>query len=653
MLPLPITPILVMVPDDTQPRLGWPPVMDAGMNRPDATRGEPRTPFALRAVLEGLPDATVAARADGRIVFVNALAEELFEYDRGELLGEPVQVLWPESVRDRYTRNMELYFATEHPLRFTLEARGRRKDGTEFVGEMSWGIVETDEGPLLLAIGRDMSERRAAEARLRRQSEQQAAVAALGERALSGATLAEVSRTAVERIRSTLAVARVVVTGASGTDELAAWGRDAAGGEDLRLELRTGGKAVGALAVTAGAGAAFDADQRSFLRAVASVLAMAAERVAAEEQLRQAQKMEAVGQLAGGIAHDFNNLLTVISGYGAIAQARIGAGPGAEELKEIAHATERAAQVTRQLLAFSRRQVLEPTLLDLNEVARGLAPMLGRLIGEDVAIAMLTDDRLAPVVADRGQLAQVILNLAVNARDAMPAGGTLTIETRMLEDGQVGLIVSDTGVGMEPAVVEHAFEPFFTTKEAGHGTGLGLATVHGIVEQSGGRVSVQSEPGFGTSLTVSLPPAEPTARAGGDAAADRSADLAGTETVLLCEDDESVRRLIEHVLTAHGYRVLVAAVPSEALQLAAAHLESIDVLLSDVVMPEMPGTELAERLQALRPGLRTLFVSGYTAEALRTRGGLPEWSAFVEKPFEAAALLRTLRSLLDQGARAP
>jgi two-component system, cell cycle sensor histidine kinase and response regulator CckA len=429
----------------------------------------------------------------------------------------------------------------------------------------------------------------------------------------------------------------------TGADELAVWGQEHAAGEELRLELRN----VGTLAVTADS---FDDDQRAFLRAVASVLAMAAERAAGEEQLRQSQKMEAVGQLAGGVAHDFNNLLTVISGYGAIAQKRIGAGPGAEELEEIAHATERAAQVTRQLLAFSRRQVLEPAVLDLNEVARGLAPMLGRLIGEDVAIAMLTDDDLAPVVADRGQLAQVILNLAVNARDAMPTGGTLTIETRMLQDGNVGLIVTDTCVGMEPRVLEHAFEPFFTTKEAGHGTGLGLATVHGIVEQSGGRVSVRSEPGFGTSFTVSLPPAERAARERGDAESDRAADLGGAETVLLCEDDESVRRLIEHVLTAHGYRLLPAGRPSEALRLAAAHLDSIDALVSDVVMPEMSGPELAERLQTLLPGLRTLFVSGYTAESLRSRGGLPAWSAFVEKPFEAATLLRTLRGLLDQKA---
>jgi two-component system cell cycle sensor histidine kinase/response regulator CckA len=608
------------------------------------------TRLALRAVLEGLPDATVATRADGRIAFVNERAEELFGYKSEELVGGPVNVLWPEAVRDRYTRNMELYFATEHPMRFTLEARGLRRDGTEFVGEMSWGIVETDEGPLLLAIGRDISDRREAEARLRRQSRQQAAVAALGERALAGAGLAELSRDVVERIRGALAVVRVEVTGPGGSEALAAWGEDGAGGEVLQLELRTGEKALGTLAVTAPAEGGFNDDHRSFLRAIANVLAMAAERAAAEEQLRQAQKMEAVGQLAGGIAHDFNNLLTVISGYGEIARTRIGVGPGAEELAEIAHATERAAQVTRQLLAFSRRQVLEPTVLDLNEVARGLAPMLGRLIGEDVAIAILADDGLAPVVADRGQIAQVILNLAVNARDAMPIGGTLTIQTRMLDDGQVGLTVSDTGVGMDPTILEHVFEPFYTTKEAGQGTGLGLATVHGIVEQSGGHVSVQSEPGLGTTFTVSLPPAEHVAGGEGESRAERPERLGGTEVVLVCEDEEGVRRLIEYVLRSHGYRLLVAGLPSEALRLATTHPEPIDVLVSDVIMPEMPGPELAERLQAIRPGLRTVFLSGYTAETLQNRGGLPARSAFIEKPFEAATLLRTLRSLLDQGA---
>jgi two-component system cell cycle sensor histidine kinase/response regulator CckA len=604
---------------------------------------------ALRAVLEGLPDATVASRRDGRIVFVNERAEELFGYSSEELVGQPVQVLWPERVRDRYTRNMDLYFGTEHPLRFTTEARGQRKDGTEFVGEMSWGIVETHEGPLLLAIGRDISPLREAVAALRRQSQQQSAVVTLGELALSGAGLAALSRSAVECIRDLLPVMRVVVMRRGGAKQLAMWqDGERAPGEPLKLDLRTSGKRLGSLEVAPAAGTEFADEQQAFLRAVATMLALAAERAAAEEQLRQAQKMEAVGQLAGGIAHDFNNLLTVIAGYSAIARERIGDGPGAEELDAIAHATERAAQVTGQLLAFSRRQVLEPAVLDLNEVARGLAPMLSRLIGEDVALTIETADGLAPVVADRGQVAQVILNLAVNARDAMPVGGTLRIETRMLDENRVGLIVTDTGVGMDPAILQHAFEPFYTTKDAGQGTGLGLATVHGIVEQSGGQVAVDSEPGRGTTFTVSLP-AEPAA-AGARAvpAAQESEQLGGDETVLVCEDEEGVRRLVEHILASNGYRLLVAALPSEALRLAADPDQPIDAIVTDVIMPEMPGPELAERVQALRPGVRTIFVSGYTAETLRDRGRVPQGSAFIQKPFEAATLLRTLRDLLDQ-----
>jgi two-component system cell cycle sensor histidine kinase/response regulator CckA len=365
-----------------------------------------------------------------------------------------------------------------------------------------------------------------------------------------------------------------------------------------------------------------------------------------EDQLRQSQKMEAIGQLAGGVAHDFNNLLTVISGYGRLAQRRIGAGPGAQELGEVERATERATQLTRQLLAFSRQQVLDPVVLDVNEVAEGLMPMLDRLIGDDVAVAMLAGAALPSVRADRAQVEQVIINLAINARDAMPAGGTLTIETSA-GGGEVVIAVTDTGVGMTRDIAEHVFEPFFTTKEQGQGTGLGLATVHGIVNQSGGRVSLYSEPGLGTTFRVYLP-------AGGDGpvAAEReeengSVDLTGSESILVCEDEEGVRRLIEVILTSEGYRVHVTGAPREALELAASSA-TIDALVSDVIMPEMSGPDLAQRLKTLRPGLRTLFISGYTAETVRGRGRLPLGSAFLEKPFDHAALLRALRALLDQ-----
>jgi two-component system cell cycle sensor histidine kinase/response regulator CckA len=364
-----------------------------------------------------------------------------------------------------------------------------------------------------------------------------------------------------------------------------------------------------------------------------------------EDQLRQAQKMEAVGQLAGGIAHDFNNLLTVISGYGRLAQRRIGAGPGAQELNEVARATERATQLTRQLLAFSRQQVLDPVVLDVNEVITGLLPMLDRLIGDDVAVAVLAGEELPSVRADRAQVEQVIINLAINARDAMPAGGTLTFETSGGEE--VCLAVTDTGVGMSRDVVERAFEPFFTTKETGQGTGLGLATVHGIVTQSGGRVTIYSEPGLGSTFRVYLP----AVGAPGDtpAAAEENGGgrLGGSETILVCEDEDGVRLLIEVILRGEGYEVLSTAGPREALELAASG-RRVDALVSDVIMPEMSGPDLAQRLKTLRPGLRTLFISGYTAETVRGRGKLPLGSAFLEKPFDHKSLLRALRALLDQ-----
>jgi two-component system, cell cycle sensor histidine kinase and response regulator CckA len=370
------------------------------------------------------------------------------------------------------------------------------------------------------------------------------------------------------------------------------------------------------------------------------------ERRRIEEHLRQAQKMEAIGQLAGGVAHDFNNLLTVIGGDTEIARRNIGAGPGGNELAEVERATERAAQLTRQLLAFSRQQMLDPAPLDLGEVAAALVPMLRRLIGEDIEIAMLAAPGLPSVLADRSQIEQVILNLAVNARDAMPSGGTLTIETRVVGE-RVALIVTDTGVGMAAETIERVFEPFFTTKAVGQGTGLGLATVHGIVTQSGGDIHVYSEPDLGTSFKIYLPITGATPEAAEDEGLEGDR-LRGTETVLLCEDEDGVRHLVEYVLTTHGYRVLSAGAPMEALELAAGG--GIDLLVSDVIMPDLSGPELARRLEAVCPGVRTLFVSGYTAETVSGRGRLAADSAFLEKPFDQLSLLRAVRALLDATA---
>ncbi|MGH2944645.1 MAG: ATP-binding protein, partial [Solirubrobacteraceae bacterium] len=331
----------------------------------------------------------------------------------------------------------------------------------------------------------------------------------------------------------------------------------------------------------------------------------------------------------------------------------------AEDLVEVQRAAERASELTRQLLAFSRRQVLNPIALDLSEVANDLLPMLRRLIGEDVEIVLLADDRLSAVHADRSQMEQVIVNLAVNARDAMPSGGTLTIETRELTlderyasehlEVEVGhyvcLTVTDTGTGIDPEIAAHLFEPFYTSKEMGRGTGLGLATVHGIVTQSSGHVRVYSEPGLGAAFKVYLPTSTDAAAPTQAPAAD---EPAGSETVLLCEDEDPVRRLMERILTRSGYTVLSAATPHEALEFARAQPDDIDVLVSDVIMPGLSGPELAKRLREQLPSLRTLFVSGYTAETARGRGNLPAGSALLEKPFNRGALLRMLRDLLDE-----
>ena len=385
------------------------------------------------------------------------------------------------------------------------------------------------------------------------------------------------------------------------------------------------------------------------------------ERERLENQLRQAQKMEAVGQLAGGVAHDFNNLLTVIAGYSGMARNRIGLGPGVRELTEIDRAAERAAQLTHQLLTFSRQQVLAPVVLDLNEVVDVVTPMLSRLIGEDIEIGVLAGKDTPPLIADRGQIEQVIVNLAVNARDAMPDGGTLTISTRGvnideryaadhagIEPGHYAcLSVTDTGVGIDQETQARIFEPFFTTKEVGEGTGLGLATVHGIVEQSGGHLEVYSELGLGSSFKVYMPAAVGEAVTSADSQPESAETLTGTETVLVCEDDELVRILLQTILTENGYRVLSASKPDEALSLAAAHGADIDVLVTDVIMPQLSGPELVERLEETRPGLPVLLLSGYPAETIRNRP-LPAGSLFLQKPFDELSLLGRIRTLLDQ-----
>ena len=377
-----------------------------------------------------------------------------------------------------------------------------------------------------------------------------------------------------------------------------------------------------------------------------------------EEQLRQAQKMEAIGRLAGGIAHDFNNLLTAINGYSELILERLaGQDPIRAPVEEIKAAGEHAADLTQQLLAFSRKQVIRPRVVDLNRLIVDLQSMLTRIIGEDIELVTQFDDALDHVKTDPGNLEDVLAHLVVNARDAMPQGGRLTIRTEnrfLAADGtngdsaagpHVGLVVADTGVGMEPEVEARVFEPFFTTKEMGKGTGMGLSTVYGIVKQNRGRVWVETEPERGSTFLVFFPRSlEPLTRA--EVGRPRAGELAGSETVLVVEDEAAVRSLTQMILERNGYRVLAAGSAAEALQLHGELDGPIDLLLSDVVMPETSGPQLAAKLQSLQPDLKVLFFSGHADETIVRHGVLLPDTELLVKPFSVNQLLTRVRRIL-------
>jgi PAS domain S-box-containing protein len=383
-----------------------------------------------------------------------------------------------------------------------------------------------------------------------------------------------------------------------------------------------------------------------------------------EEQLRQSQKLEAVGRLAGGIAHDFNNLLTIITGYSELLLIQSGSNDAArEKIEGIRDAGVRAAALTRQLLAFSRKQVLQPVVLDLNTLIEGVGKMLARLIGEDIQVTTLLKPDIKSIHADPGQIEQVIINLAVNARDAMPQGGKITIETANVELDEsyaathvaaqpgryVMLSLSDTGIGMDADTLKRIFEPFFTTKELGKGTGLGLSTVYGIVKQSGGNIWVYSEVGQGTTFKIYFPQVE------GEAERQLKIDAAsplpqGTETILLVEDETRVRALTRENLRVCGYNVLEAMNGEEALKVSREYKGPIHLLLTDVVMPRMSGRDLAERMSEERHGIPVLYISGFTDDAIVHHGVLEPGTQFLEKPFTLNALARKVRHVLDQGS---
>jgi two-component system cell cycle sensor histidine kinase/response regulator CckA len=756
-------------------------------------------------LLEAAPDAMVCVAADGRIVLVNAQTERLFGYGRDELVGQLVEMLVPDAVRDIHPSRRAGYVADPRPrpMGAGMELAGRRRDGTTFPAEISLSAIETEEGILVSAAVRDVTQRQlAAETAAQLASiiqsshdavigktldqvitswnpgaerlygytaaevtgrhidilipaedrEREAAVVAAvaqGARAdqyqtrrlRKDGTTVEVSLTlspiadrtgtivgvatvardvterqrADARFRGLMEAApdamvcvdrdgRIALVNAQ-TERLFGYRRDELTGQPVEMlvpdQVRglhpahragyvadprprpmgvgmqlAGRRRDGSTFPAEVSLAAMDTDEgllvTAVVRDVTERLEIAAERERLhtqterdklERQLHQSQRLESLGQLAGGVAHDFNNLLGVISNYAAFAGEEVarqlpgGRGQGIrDDIAQVQQAAGRAAGLTHQLLAFARQEMIRPRVLNLNDVVRSVEQLLIRTLGEHVELITDLAAGLPPVLADPGQVEQVLVNLAVNARDAMPRGGTLVIQTASttIDDtagqdqtppGQyVALKVSDTGTGIPRHVLDRVFEPFFTTKPKGEGTGLGLATVYGIITQAGGHVRIYSEPGLGTSLTALLPvTGQDPAPAAPPSAEPRQGH---GQAILVVEDEPALREVTRRILDRNGYHVVAAASGAEALDILASRLDQIDVLLTDVIMPRMQGKELADKVRILQPAALVVFMSGYTQGLLGAQG-LEPGVHLIEKPFSETTLLDKLHEVLS------
>lgn len=528
----------------SQARLGSNAAVEYGSQLETLVEARDRAENTLRMLIESLPVGLIITDQKGKIIDLNESSLRMFAYGREELLGQAIETLLPERLRNSHQAHRAGYNHHPHarPLAIGMELLARRKDGTEFPVEVSLGPVATKDGMLVSGTIVDISERKKI-----------------------------------------------------------------------------------------------------------------------EQQLRLAQRMEAIGQLAGGIAHDFNNLLAVIMGSADILADALPRGDSLGRKAEmIKNASSSAADLIRQLLAFSRQQMIQPVVLDVREIMRRAQAILERIIGEDIEFKVLVEDSVGSIQADPGQIEQVLLNLAANARDAMPKGGRLTIRASnadldesekkrhppIIPGPYVMLAIEDTGCGMDLKTQARIFDPFFTTKELGKGTGLGLATVYGIVKQTGGYIWVYSEAGQGTIFRVYLPRTGEAVQTVEREPAEMQV-LEGSETILLAEDSESLREMAQEYLESIGYTVLAAVSGEKALQWAKDFQGPIHLLLTDVVMPQMSGPELANQLAALRPGVKIIFTSGYADDAIARQGVLDPHVAFIQKPYRPKALAKKIRQVLN------
>ena len=650
-------------------------------------------------LLDSAPDAIVIIDSLGAIRLVNRQAETLFGYRRDELINEAVEVLVPDRLRGTHPLQRAGYFSNPdtRPMGAGLELHARRKDGTEVPVDISLSSLETSEGLLVSAAIRDISERKAIEAKFQGllEAAPDAIIAVDAEGIIhlanrqAGALFGYESHELVGQQLDLLVPDRVrplhprhrasyfedPTPRPMGVGlELSARRRD---GTEFPVDVSLSAfETEDGVLVSAAIRDVTDRkrveQEQAELRATLEQVRLDEARAVLGARLHQAQRLESIGQLAGGVAHDFNNLLAGIMNYASLVSAtlreeldRHGLADDdtfatiTQDVEEITKVAKRGATLTHQLLIFSRREVVKPEVLDLNAIVADMQDLLGRTIGETIDLRTVLDPDLPRTRADRGQIEQVLMNLVVNARDAMPGGGGLEIRTTAFvaddahleaHGGSPGvhavLVVSDTGLGMTDETARRVFEPFFSTKPRGLGSGLGLATVYGIVTQAGGTIELQSAPGDGTSVRVALPATTDDPAAIAEAALSGRVDGDG-EIVLLVEDEEIVREPARRMLERHGYRVRTASNAREALAVATSMM-TIDLLLTDVVMPGLSGKELAGRLAVTHPRMRVLFMSGYSEDIIAHEGVLDAGVDLIVKPFAADSLLRRVRGVLER-----